>query len=55
MLKWLPTAAAAILAAFAAVSDTLTPIIAAHPKLALYVGLITAILANFAPQPHKPE
>ena len=44
-LKWIAAVAAALLAAFYALQDVLSPIIAAHPKYATAVAGAVAFLA----------
>lgn len=44
MFKWISAAAAALLAAYAALGDTIGPIVSANPKIAAVVGLVVMAL-----------
>ena len=52
-MKWLPT----LIAVMAMLATTFAPqiqhLIAVHPEVAAFVGGLYAIMAHFAPQPHK--
>lgn len=44
MFKWISVAAAALLAAYAALGDTIGPVVAANPKISAVVGVLVVAL-----------
>jgi len=44
MFKWISAGAAALLAAYAALGDTIGPIVSANPKISAVIGVVVVAL-----------
>ena len=56
-MKWLSVVVPVVIAVFGSLTDVLAPLIAANPKLALWVGVVGSIVTALAHSPlgQKPQ